>query len=68
MYAAYVEANAGRASHAIAIAASISADLMRPAVRAALAGAIGFTNAAGGLLLPAELDLPRALNIGELVE
>src|ERR1700679_833832 len=41
---------------------------MRPADRAALAGAIRFTNAAGGLLLPAELDLPRALNIGELVE
>src|SRR5271169_6320076 len=41
---------------------------MRPAGRAALVGAIRFTNAAGGLLLPAEFDLPLALNLGETIE
>src|ERR1700722_13711896 len=65
MYAAYVDAKAGRAIQAIAITASISGNFIR---RAVLARTISFPNAAGGLLLPADLEFSLMLNIGELVD
>src|SRR5260370_32009107 len=68
MYAAYVDANAARASHAIASTASINESFMRRAGRAVLTRAIRFTVTASGLLLSAELKLSKALNFSELVD
>src|SRR5260370_37351554 len=68
MYAAYVDAKAGRAIHAIASTASMSGNFIRRVGRAVLTKTIRFTDTAGGLLLPADLEFSLVLNLGQLVE